>query len=405
VNLVNTTGRPSRGFGNDSLRRDNLATVLRLVHRSGAEGLSRSALTARTGMNRSTIAALVGELAERGLVAESEPVSRSGVGRPSPIVTTTERAVALAVNPEIDAIRLAVVGLGGRVLARHRVAARPDIDVPDVVELTATAARTLLAGLAPGHRVIGAGIAVPGLVRTGDGLVRLAPHFGWVDEPFTALLSVALDLPASAGNDATLGVLAEATFGAGRGIADLVYLNGGASGIGGGIVAGGRPLTGGAGYAGELGHTLVNSDGALCHCGATGCLETEVRRAPLLELAGLDDSRADELEEVLLASDDPAVRAEVDRQLGHLGVALRTAINTLNPERIVLGGFLAALYAVAPGQLALSGTARPLAASRESVEIVSAELGSDILMVGAAELAFAGLLADPTTFGTVPATS
>lgn len=395
---MNATETPGRGFGNDSLRRDNLAMVLRLVHCSGTEGRSRSALTALTGMNRSTIAALVGELVTRGLVAESEPAARSRVGRPSPIVTATRRAVALAVNPEIDAIQLAVVGLGGRVLSRHRVAASADMSVSDAVELTARAARTLLTGLEPEHHLLGVGIAVPGLVRTEDGLVRLAPHFGWVDEPFTALLSSALNLPASAGNDATLGVLAEGTFGAGRGIADLVYLNGGASGIGGGIVAGGRPLTGAAGYAGELGHTLVNSAGVLCHCGAIGCLETEVRRAPLLDLVGLGDDESDALETALLDSTSDAVRLEVDRQLGYLGVTVRNAINTLNPQRIVLGGFLAALYAVAPEQLERSVAAQPLAASRESVRIVRAELGGDILMVGAAELAFAKLLADPTTF-------
>jgi predicted NBD/HSP70 family sugar kinase len=395
---VNATETPVRGLGNDSLRRDNLATILRLVHRSGPEGRSRSELTTLTGLNRSTIAALVGELAARGLVAESEPAARSRVGRPSPIVTATRRAVALAVNPEIDAVQLALVGLGGRVLARHRVAASAELAVPDAVELTASAARTLLAGLEPEQNLVGVGIAVPGLVREDDGLVRLAPHFGWVDEPFTALLSSALDLPASAANDATLGVLAEGTFGAGRGIADLVYLNGGASGIGAGIVTGGRPLTGAAGYAGELGHTLVNSSGVACHCGATGCLETEVRRAPLLELLGLGDDESDGLEAALLDSTSEDVRLEVERQLGYLGIAVRNAVNALNPRRIVLGGFLAALYAVAPEQLERSVAAQPLAASRESVRIVRAELGSDILMVGAAELAFAGLLADPATY-------
>jgi predicted NBD/HSP70 family sugar kinase len=395
---VNATETPVRGLGNDSLRRDNLATILRLVHRSGPEGRSRSELTTLTGLNRSTIAALVGELAARGLVAESEPAARSRVGRPSPIVTATRRAVALAVNPEIDAVQLALVGLGGRVLARHRVAASAELAVPDAVELTASAARTLLAGLEPEQNLVGVGIAVPGLVREDDGLVRLAPHFGWVDEPFTALLSSALDLPASAANDATLGVLAEGTFGAGRGIADLVYLNGGASGIGAGIVTGGRPLTGAAGYAGELGHTLVNSSGVACHCGATGCLETEVRRAPLLELLGLGDDESDGLEAALLDSTSEDVRLEVERQLGYLGIAVRNAVNVLNPRRIVLGGFLAALYAVAPEQLERSVAAQPLAASRESVRIVRAELGSDILMVGAAELAFAGLLADPATY-------
>lgn len=395
-----------RGIGNDSLRRENLATVLRLVHRSGSAGSSRSTLTARTGLNRSTIAALVAELASRGLVAESDPAIRSSVGRPSPIVAVTKKAVAVAVNPEIDSIRLALVGLGGSVLARHRVAATADLSASQAVELTATAVRVLLQELGPEQWNVGVGVAVPGLVRTEDGLVRLAPHFGWVDEPFTAMLSSSLGLPVSAGNDATLGVLAEGTFGAGRGIGDLVYLNGGASGIGGGIVTGGLPLTGAAGYAGELGHTLVNSNGVTCHCGAAGCLETEVRRAPLLELLGLADEESDELGSALLAAFEDVsgsqrsseIRAEVERQLGYLGIAVRTAINTLNPRLIVLGGFLADLYAADPGKLNNSLAARPLAASGESVQVVPAELGSDILMVGAAELAFSELLADPVKF-------
>lgn len=388
-----------RGLGSDSLRRENLATVLRLVHRSGADGRSRSELTAVTGLNRSTIAALVGELVGLGLVGESDPGPSSRVGRPSPIVSTTQKAVALAINPEIDAIHLATVGMGGRVIARQRIAVDAQISVTRAVEFAANVSRSLIAGLSPAQRVIGVGVAVPGLVRSEDGLIRLAPHFGWIDEPFTAMLSSALDLPASASNDASLGVLAESAFGAGRGIGDLVYLNGGAGGVGGGIVAGGVPLTGAAGYAGELGHTLVNSVGIRCDCGAIGCLETEVRRSPLLELVGLDAVDSDLLEQALVASTSDAVRAEIERQLGFLAIGIRNAVNTLNPERVVLGGFLAALHAAAPELLVQSLATQPLQAIGESVRIVPAELGNDILMVGAAELAFAGLLADPTSFG------
>lgn len=395
---MNSTEPPLRGFGNDSLRRDNLATILRIVHRRGSRGLSRSELTSLTGMNRSTIAGLVGELVERRLVSETEPMARNGVGRPSPIVITAQNAAVLAVNPEIDAIEVAIVSLGGRIMSRARVAASADLTVVDTVELATNAARSLMRGLTPTTEIIGIGIAIPGLVRASDGVVRLAPHFEWAEAPLTQLLSEALGIPAVAANDASLGALAEGAFGAGRGIDDLLYLNGGASGIGGGIVSGGRPLVGSAGYAGELGHTLVRTDGILCHCGATGCLETEVRRAPLLSLVGLSDENSDQLGEALKSSLSESVQAEVSRQLGFLGIALRNAINTFNPRRIVLGGFLAALYASAPEGLGTSIAARPLAPSAETVDILPAELGSDILMVGAAELAFAGLLANPTMF-------
>jgi predicted NBD/HSP70 family sugar kinase len=198
--------------------------------------------------------------------------------------------------------------------------------------------------------------------------------------------------------------MAESTFGAGRDVTELIYLNGGASGIGGGIIAGGTALGGAAGYAGELGHTLVNSSGIVCHCGARGCLETEVRREPLLDLVGLEDADADELEAALVASTDPAVLAEIRRQLEFLAVALRNAINTFNPQLIVLGGFLGALYEVAPAHLDTLLAEQPLKASREGVRITRAELGSDLLMIGAGELAFAPLLADPAGFQLVAAT-
>ena len=388
----------TRAMSGDSVRRDNLARVLRLVHDAMATGLSRSELTSITGLNRSTIAALVGELAALGLVTESEPQPAKRVGRPSPVVSASGKAVAIAVNPEIDAITVGVVGLAGQVVARVRVPTDAGCRAEQAVELTAAAVRELIDGLDADVSVVGVGVAVPGLVRASDGLIRLAPHFHWVDEPFSAMLEGATGLPVSAANDATLGARAEATFGAGRGIRDLVYLNGGASGIGGGIVSAGHPLSGSAGYAGELGHTLVNSAGVACHCGATGCLETEVRRERLLAVAGLDDSGADGLEAALRAG-GPEAMVEVRRQLDFLGVALRNAINIFNPGRVILGGFLAALVSVDGAYLEGIVRRQPLAASREGVTVVAAELGRDILMIGAAELAFAGLLADPASFG------
>lgn len=389
----------ARGLGNESLRRENLSNLLRLVHRSGSTGHSRSELTALMGLNRSTIAALVGELESLRLVEERDPPPNARVGRPSPIVTTAQHVIALTVNPEVDAISIAAVALGGRVLERRRVNSPPGIDSDGAVELTAAALSSLIRQRLAHRRIIGIGVAVPGQVRADDGLVRLAPHLGWVEEPFTARLSVRTGLPVAAANDASLGVRAESTFGAGRDIPDVVYLNGSASGIGGGIIVGGRALTGADGYAGELGHTLVNSQGVRCHCGAIGCFETEVTRAPLLALTGLTDARAHELESVLRDTSDPAVIAEVDRQIGYLAVALRNAINTLNPQRVLLGGFLSALYAVAPERLDELVAQQSLRASGEAVELTRAELGADILTVGAAELAFTGLFADPASLG------
>ncbi|GAB2453394.1 putative NBD/HSP70 family sugar kinase [Conyzicola lurida] len=385
-----------RGNSTDSLRRHNLAVVLELVHHAG--GISRSQLTRATGLNRSTVAALVGELVERRLVLEVDSDVRAQVGRPSPIVKPGPLAVVIAINPEIDAVTIAVVGLGGEVIKRIRYATDHEPTAREAVNICAAVIDGMRAELEAGHRVVGVGLAVPGLVRSLDGVVRLAPHLGWVDEPVAAMLAAATGYPVVAGNDARLGTLAESTFGAGRDLSDFIYLNGGASGIGGGVIAGGSTLAGAAGYAGEFGHTLVNSAGVVCHCGGVGCLETEVRRAPLLELVGLTDADSDELESALLASSSAVVLTEVHRQLDFLAVALRNAINTLNPQTILLGGFLGSLYAVAPAHLNALVAHQPLRASREGVTIGRAALGANLLMIGAAELAFASVLTDPATF-------
>src|SRR4051812_5712304 len=178
-------GRAPRGNSNDHLRRHNLSTILRLVHHERA--LSRSQLTQVMGLNRSTIGALVAELVERDLVTEGDAESTRQVGRPSPVVRPSGTPVGIAVNPEIDAITIGVVGLGGEVLVgtRHPLSSIPT--AAEAVAIIATLLDDLRPSLADDHRIVGVGVAVPGQVRGSDGLVRLAPHLGWHDEPFAAM--------------------------------------------------------------------------------------------------------------------------------------------------------------------------------------------------------------------------
>jgi predicted NBD/HSP70 family sugar kinase len=189
--------------------------------------------------------------------------------------------------------------------------------------------------------------------------------------------------------------MAELIFGAGRGRSELIYLNGGASGIGGGVIAGGRPISGAGGFAGEFGHIRVDSEGSTYDDPESGSLESAVNRAALLSALGRVSADADELEAALLASTDPDVAALVHRQLEFLSTALRNAVNVLNPQVIVLGGFLASIFLVDPEFLRERVAMQSLRVSYDGVEITTAQLGSDLLMIGAAELAFARLLADP----------
>ncbi|MEO7122971.1 MAG: ROK family transcriptional regulator [Lacisediminihabitans sp.] len=383
----------------DQVRQHNLSVVLRLVHENGSP--SRAWLTRETGLNRSTIAALVAELVERELVIESEPDQTKGVGRPSLIIRPSERTLAIAVHPELDAVEVGVVALGGRVLQRRRLSTARIPTVQEAVEVVASAITEIRAELGDGSRIVGIGLAVPGLVRESDGVVSVAPHLGWTNEPLAERLEAATGFSVASANDANAGAIAERVFGAGRGIDELIYLNGGASGIGGGVITSGKLLRGASGFAGEIGHTMVNSAGVHCHCGSSGCLETEVWRAPLLAALGLGAAEAERLDDELTAAfaPDATPSAElvelVHRQLGFLGRALGNTANIFNPQMIVLGGFLGSLYSVAPEVLDAAMRASAMAAVCESIEIRRAELGSNILMIGAAELAFAGILTNP----------
>jgi predicted NBD/HSP70 family sugar kinase len=376
------------GGRNDLLRRHNLALVLRRVH---VAPLTRSELTRASGLNRSTIGALVSELSDRGLVVEDEATGAGQVGRPSPLVRPSDGPLAIAVNPEIDTVTVATVRLGGRVLDKELLPFPAPPSPEEAVRAVVEAAGRLVRAAGEGHRVVGAGVAVPGIVRRTDGLVRLAPHLGWRDVPFAELLGDAMALRVAAANDASLGARGEWVFGAGRGVADLVYLNGGSSGVGGGIISGGVLVGGATGHAGELGHLTVRSGGGMDTIGVRGTLEAEVRRGALLEALRLDRADPDELEAALLADRSPEVRSEVRRQVDALAVAIGSAVNVLNPARIVLGGFLSALAAAAPKRLDERVARHALPLLGERVDIRRAELGSDLLLIGAAELAFAPL--------------
>ncbi|PWC07641.1 ROK family transcriptional regulator [Mycetocola zhujimingii] len=383
----------NRGTNLDTVRRYNLSRILGLVHREGA--VSRSTLTRETGLNRSTVAALVTELTALRLVVEAEPDVNRGVGRPSPVVRPHPDCVAFAVNPEQDAISIGVVRMNGAVVERIRHEIDAPLGVEETVRVTAALIAELRSRLPADAVVAGVGVAVPGLVRSGDGVVRLAPHLGWVDEPVASLLSDATGYVSRAANDASLGALAEHTFGAGRKVDDLIYLNGGASGIGGGVIVNGAPLRGVGGYAGEFGHNLVTAPDGPGQPSTGGALEDEVNRARLLELLELRSADPSQFEEALLSSTSPELRTEAVRQLGILSIALRNAINVLNPELVVLGGFLASLHAFDPDLLESLVAEQTLAASYESVRIVRAELGPDLLLIGAAQLAFEPLIEDP----------
>lgn len=397
-----------------NVRQHNLVALLRILHVDGPT--SRARLTQQTGLNRSTIGGLVGELRELGLAVENGFEVTPGPGRPSPIVEPRpEGAVALAVELTVDCLATAVIGFGGQILAERRlVRPRRSVQPGEAIE---EVARQIGAMRRSWERapLAGVGVAVAGLTNRLTGTVDFAPNLDWRDVPLGALLSQALndvgvpdDVPIHLANEADLGALAEARRGAGRDVDDLVYVSG-EVGIGAGVVAGGQPLLGAAGYAAEAGHMLVNPDGELCGCGAYGCWETEAGERALLRRAGIEPSLVggDAIEAVLAraADGDPIAIAAIEATGRWLGLGFGNLVNLFNPRLVVLGGLYHRLFEPLQPFICEAFSARALRVSADMVQLVVSELGDEALLIGAAEIALARLFEDPLglVHGVVPA--
>ena len=387
------------GQRSETVRRSNLGAIVRELHLLGPQ--SRSELVARTGLTRTAIRALIGELVAGDLLVEERGALGGAPGRPSPVVLPKRSAVlVLALQIAVDSLAAAVVGIGGRPIERVRIP-RPrghfsvDEIVGDVRDLVGQL-RSLERDRAS---IIGIGVAMAGLVRQPDGLVSRAPNLGWEDVPLGARLADALglDVPVHVANEADLGALAEIRRGAARGADDLLFIWG-EVGVGGGIIVDGKALTGAAGYAGEIGHMPVNPNGVTCACGSVGCWETEIGERALLGLAGLPEDGGPEAVDALLAAatnGDPASLRALDQVGRWLGVGVASLVNVLNPRVVVLGGLLARVYPFVHRVLEEQLDRMSLAGPRGAVRVAPAELGIDALLIGGAELALEPFLADP----------
>jgi predicted NBD/HSP70 family sugar kinase len=234
------------------------------------------------------------------------------------------------------------------------------------------------------ERLLGAGVAVPGPIDQITGVVGSTTIMpGWVGLDVAAELERRLGLPVHIDNDANLGALAESVLGAGRDAREMVYVML-SSGIGAGLVLGGRLHRGTRGTAGEIGHVLVNEQGPLCRCGNRGCLETYAGVAALLELlrpahGELTAARMLEFAE----NGDPACRRVISDAARIVGSVVAAMCNQLNPDRVVVGG------TVSPaGELLLEpmrDTVRRYAipAAADDAEIVLGALGQRAELLGA----------------------
>jgi glucokinase len=300
-------------------------------------------------------------------------------------------------------VEVAQVDRAGRLFARLR---RPtDVkDGPAAVEAEITdAVRELI--LKAGSTPVAVGVGVAGQVDLESGMVRFAPNLGWHDVPLPTNLSRSLGLPVVVANDVRAITWGEWLHGAGEGCSDLICLFIG-TGIGGGVVSGGRLLSGCSNSAGELGHITVDLHGPSCHCGNLGCMEAlaggwaiakhgqeAVRDDPaggasLLQMAG---GRRDAITAKTVAqaahAGDPLAGRLLDEAAEALIAGAVGLVNAFNPCRLILGGGVIEGLPELVVRVDQGVRQRSLPAATANLRVVPARLHNDAGVIGAAALA------------------
>ncbi len=390
-----------------TMRERNLAVVLGEIARR--QPVSRARLADTTGFTKTTVSTLVATLGEAGLVKEVGPVRGGERGRPATAVSVNgDRVAGLGLEINVDYLAVCVLDLGRRIRHREVVAAANRGRDPRLVvgDLTRLAERALAVADGQGLSVAGVVVALPGALDRASGRLRTAPNLGWSDVAAADLLAAgltALPLPADFDNEANLAALGELWFGDGPELGAYVHVSG-EIGIGAGIVVGGRVFRGAHGFAGELGHIVVDPSGPECACGGRGCLEQVAGQEAILRAAGIPDATATSPASpdgplsalvTLLERGDERALAAVRRAGEALGRALATAVNLLDPDTIVLGGIFSALapWARPSVETALTYGSGVLRTSPPRVTV--SRLGGDAAALGAASLVVERVLDDP----------
>jgi glucokinase-like ROK family protein len=394
----------------ESLRQINLSTVL--THLRQNAPISRAALAEITGLNRATITRLVRELIEHGFVHETGFQSLRS-GRPSILLQLNPDAgCIIGAEIEVKFGSIILTDLSAQILWRQEVDFAENDEPEAILNCMADLIRQACAEASKTSRhILGLGMSLPGLVDVSSGILLFAPNMRWRDVPVKQRMEKEFDLPIYVDNKANMAALAESYFGAARGSEYVLYINI-TAGVGSGIVLNQRIMTGASGLAGEVGHMAIDPNGPGCNCGSQGCWETYVsalavfRRVRESILSGKKSRLAevvrDGFERITIhlmveaaRNGDEVTLAAFEETGFYLGVGLANLINTFNPQKVVLGGYVTQAYEFLLPIIQKTVRERALRWPREAADIVVATYVNDASLIGAVATVYGQILSNP----------
>lgn len=298
-------------------------------------------------------------------------------------------------------IRAVLAEVDGTILARYKALTGAEAGPEAVLDRIITAARTVIEQ-GGGRRPSGIGVGSPGPLDPWTGVVLAAPNLGWHNVPLKAVLEERLGLPTVVNNDCNAAALAERRFGAGKGVDDLIYMTI-STGIGGGLISGGRLLLGNHGSAGEIGHTTVDLRGPRCKCGNIGCVEAlaagpaiareAVARISQGQPSSIPDLVSGDLSRVTAEivgraanAGDALAKGVVEQAAFFIGVSLVNLVHILEPKLILIGGGVAHIGDLLFDTIRSTVRGRAMPCMIEGLRIEPASLGDDVGVLGAIAL-------------------
>ncbi len=380
-----------------SSRNVNKRVILDMI-RFTPGGISRSEIARQMDLTRAAISTIIGDLEDQGLVHAAAEGPTTGGRKP----------VLLEINP----LRGYVVGIDmgathlGIVVTDFAAHVVNEVEVPFSI---GDGPRTCLPNLDAQvkdlldhsgihfDQVCAIGIGVPGPVIVDAGSVGAPPIMpGWDGYPIRSHLESMWGVPVSLGNDAEFGALGEWAAGAGRGAKNLVYIKVG-SGVGAGLMLDGAIYRGTTGCAGEIGHIAIMESGPVCTCGNRGCLEAvaggwaiarqareAVKSGKRTQLSALDLENITARDVAAAARLGDLVAQQIVTEAGaHLGVAVASLVNLVNPSMVVVGGGVAQLGDLLLEPIRNAVRIRSLRSAAQAVRINAAVLGRRSTSVGA----------------------
>jgi glucokinase len=320
-------------------------------------------------------------------------------------MVTSRGGFAIGVDLGGTNIASGVLDSKGRILCKIKLPTKASEGPQAVIGRMAASVTRLLANTRiPASRIRGVGVGSPGPLSSKTGVVYFAPNLrGFKNIPLRDLLHRQIKLPVLLENDANAACFGEFWAGAGKGLQNLLMVTLG-TGVGGGIILGGKLYSGVDDTAGELGHMIIQRGGPLCGCGQRGCLEQYASATAIArrgrELAGknslllkLANGKAGNITAKLV--NDAALRGDaagkkvMAETAVWLGIGLANLINIFNPQMIVLGGGVMGAGRPFLKSVEKEAKARAFARPAKTVKIVAARLGDDAGLVGAAGIVFA----------------